>query len=426
MDRQIVYVGAVPLDTDQLLQARNTMIAIGYLAKMVVGDSSIYADGLNCTPGGGLSVTMAPGSMTMPSTIDAGHFGALPPDSDPLVKIGINTGYTTVAFSGSGSLVVSGCVVETDAGSTAVAYYNVNDPAVTLFGAQGNGVAQATVSQQRVAFAVTAASALPVGYVPLWQLTVPAGALEITSPMISALANSAFIPVKLPAAAPIMSPAFTGNPTAPTSSAGDATSAIATTAFVAGAVARNRTAWGTAGSYSWTCPSGVSSVSIRAWAAGGSGGGSGAGYPGGGGGGGGYVEALVGVTAGTVYTVLVGGSTNGNSSTSFDNEVVVSGGLSGATGSSGQPGIGGLGGTLTTNNINSIALTGVGPGQGSYQIGNVSIGGAGGGSFGVTSGAPCINGAGAPGIWPGGGGAGGGTGGGGKGADGLLILDWNG
>ena len=50
MDRQIVYVGAVPLDTDQLQQSRNTMIALGYLAKMTIGDGTAYVDGLACTP----------------------------------------------------------------------------------------------------------------------------------------------------------------------------------------------------------------------------------------------------------------------------------------------------------------------------------------------------------------------------------------
>ena len=427
MDRQIVYVGAVPLDTDQLLQSRNIMVALGYLAKMTVGDGSVYADGLACSPGGGLTVAIAPGSMTLPTVIDTGYYGALPPDGDPVVKTGINTAPVVVSLPGTGTTIVSGRVAEVQAGSTTLAYYNPANPGQTLFGVQGNGQAQASVLQQRVAFAATAPSAIPAGYTALWQVAVPASSTEVDASMITAAAGSPFLSVKLPQAAPILSPAFAGMPTAPTPAAGDASATVATTAFVAAATMRNRAAWGAAGTYSWTCPPGVSSILARMWAAGGSGGCADAGYPGGGGGGGGYEEVLIAVTAGTAYSVQVGGGTSGSTTTAFANIVQVSGGINGTAGQSGQAGLGGSAGMPSTTSINFIGSLGVGPGQNGFQLGSINVGGAGGPSFGVLGGSACFDGAsGSNGLWPGGGGAGGALGAGGKGADGLMVLEWYG
>lgn len=425
MDRQIIYVGAVPLDTDQLLQSRNTMVALGYLTKMIVGDRQPYADGLSCSPGTGLNVMIGEGSMTLPTTIDTNPYGILPPDGDLLLKTGINTEPTVLPISPSGTTLISASVIEMQSGSQAVAYYNASNPTQTLFGLSGSGLAQATVVQQRVDLVATSPSAVPSGHIPLWQVTVAVGATAVTSDMITVAQGAPFIQVKLPFAAPLMSPAFTGAPTCPTASAGDATNALATTAFVATATTRNRSAWGTGGSYTWICPSGVSTILIRAWAAGGTGGDAGGGSPGGGGGGGGFAEVLINVVTGTSYTITVGSGTENTTSTSFDTLVIIGGGINGVSGKSGQVGTGGAAGTPTTNNINSVATVGVGAGQDGYQLAGVNVGGAGGASFGVQGSFPCIGGtAGSSGIWPGGGGSGGASGSGGKGADGLMILEW--
>ena len=65
MDRQIVYPGAIPLDTDFLLTNRNTLVAIGALTRATLGTNTV-ADGLACTPTSpaSLSVVVAPGSIT--------------------------------------------------------------------------------------------------------------------------------------------------------------------------------------------------------------------------------------------------------------------------------------------------------------------------------------------------------------------------
>ena len=425
MDRQIVYVGAVPLDTDQLLQSRNTMVALGYLAKMTIGDDNTYVDGLGCTPGPGLSVTIAPGSMSLPTIIDTSPYGSLPPDGDPLVKLGVSTASITLSLPGAGMSIVSAAVVEAQAGSAAISYYNPANPSQTLIGTQGNGQAQATVVQQRVSLIATSPASIPFGYVALWQINVPSTAAQITAAMITAVPDAPFVSVKLPKAAPILSPSFVGNPLAPTPATGDASASLATTAFVAIATNRNRAAWGTGGSYSWTCPAGVTNVLIRAWAAGGNGGAANSGTPGGGGGGGGYEEVLISVVPGTTYPIQIGSAANSSSSTSFSSIAVIGGGRNGQPGTGTQSGTGGLAGVPIVNNLSSITDIGVSAGQTGFQLGSVNVGGAGGGSFGVQGGSACFGGSvGAAGSWPGGGGSGGATSSGGKGADGLMILEW--
>lgn len=426
MDRQIVYVGAVPLDSIQLQQSRNTMVALGYFAKMTMGDLAACVDGFACTPGSGLSVVLAAGSMTMPSVIDSNPYGALPADGDPLLKIGINTAPIVLALPSTGTSIISAAFVESGSGSAAVAYYNVANPTQTLIGPQGNGQPQATVLQQRVSMVVSTAAAVPAGYIPLWQVTVPTAATTVTQSMIAPVPGAPFVTVKLPNVAPLASPGFTGSPTAPTPPTGDASGLLATTGFVAAATTRNRAAWGTGGSYGWICPAGVSTVLIRAWAAGGTGGSASSGWPGGGGGGGGYMEVLVGVTSGTSYAVQIG-SGSGSTATGFGSLILIGGGANGQGGQNSAPGTGGGPGTPLINTSSSIATVGVSPGQAGYQIGSVNVGGAGGCSFGVQGAFASVGTAsGSQGVWPGGGGAGGAGGAGGRGADGLLIIEWTG
>ena len=61
MDRQIVYPGGIPLDTDILNIERSVMVTLGYLAQAVLGTSTV-ADGLSCNPTlpASMSVTVDP------------------------------------------------------------------------------------------------------------------------------------------------------------------------------------------------------------------------------------------------------------------------------------------------------------------------------------------------------------------------------
>src|ERR1700733_12410830 len=92
MNRNIVYPGPIPLDTDLLSINRNTMIALGFLMRATLG-TGVAIDGLACTSTlpASMSVTVGPGSLIQLSVVDTTPYGSLASDStDPLVKMGIN------------------------------------------------------------------------------------------------------------------------------------------------------------------------------------------------------------------------------------------------------------------------------------------------------------------------------------------------
>lgn len=172
----------------------------------------------------------------------------------------------------------------------------------------------------------------------------------------------------------------------------------------------------------WTCPTGVTSVQVECWGAGGNGGTfvpavpddpstktnefqpSISGY---GGGGGAYARTdAVTVVPGTVYTIQV--ATGGAVNESWFNN---SGTVKAVSGSNGAPVSAGAGG-LAANCIGVNATAGGNNGSG-LSGGTCANGGAGGGDH--TNGSA-----------PGGGGGGDDTGGGhGTGANGKVLLTWS-
>jgi hypothetical protein len=201
----------------------------------------------------------------------------------------------------------------------------------------------------------------------------------------------------------------------------------------------------TPGTYSWTCPTGITAIQVQCWGAGAGGGGGNETSGGESGGGGEYAaEPSLAVTPGNVYTIVVGSAgsggstgvpgTNGGSST-FSNTngsgqgVVANGGVAGLYGTAG------VGGTGSTNTIhfdggNGIAVTGseggCGAGGSASPAGEGNAGTGSTGSSGAAGGSALSGG--------GGGGAGGNTssngvsgtapggGGGGAGNDGTETL----
>jgi hypothetical protein len=179
----------------------------------------------------------------------------------------------------------------------------------------------------------------------------------------------------------------------------------------------------TPGTYSWTCPVGVTQVLVGIAGGGGGGGGSyhssadGATKAGGGGGGGGCAYRLQAVSPQSTYSVIVGGGGSGGAGASAGNG---GGGSSGGASSFGAfftygGGGGGGGGTY-------YGTGGSGGGGGGGGGAGGSGAGGGGGIFGV---------GGAGGSGAGGGGYGGGGGGGlgysaagGTGSNGCVILIW--
>lgn len=144
----------------------------------------------------------------------------------------------------------------------------------------------------------------------------------------------------------------------------------------------------TPGSYNWTCPSGVTSVTVECWGGGGRGSNRTTNGAGGGGGGGAYASSTVAVIPGNSYTVVVGAGgndaiINGGNST-FNTTTVVAAGGSGVANNTAT---GGIGGTIaaSTGTIRRSGGSGANGSAGSYG------GGGGGGAGTLNNGTTATN-----------------------------------
>ena len=82
MDRQIVWPGAIPLETDILNTNRNMMVALGRLAMDVLGTGTLVA-GLACAPTSvpGMAVNIGPGAIYSLQNIDNTAYSSLAADT---------------------------------------------------------------------------------------------------------------------------------------------------------------------------------------------------------------------------------------------------------------------------------------------------------------------------------------------------------
>lgn len=162
--------------------------------------------------------------------------------------------------------------------------------------------------------------------------------------------------------------------------------------------AQTTTTYTNSGSGTWTCPAGVTSVTVECWGAGGSGGGASGNNPAaaGGGGGGGYAKSVVTVVPGTVYsysvgaggTAQAGGSAtqaNSGGATWFNTiaTIFADGGKGGFGSISAIAGLGGAGGSL---NIGTTTQTGGAGANGA--AGGAGYGGGGGAGADGTNASP--------------------------------------
>lgn len=171
MDRNIVYPGSIPLDTDLLATNRNAMIAVGALAQATLGTVPII-DGMlisPCVPAS-MSVVCSPGVITQFTNVDQNAYGSLAADTaDGLVKMGINLAAVTfgiVAPITSGqamNYLIEASFLESDVNPVVLPYYNAANPAAPYLGPNNTGVAQATQRIQRVQFQVKAGAPATVG-----------------------------------------------------------------------------------------------------------------------------------------------------------------------------------------------------------------------------------------------------------------------
>ena len=215
MDRQIVYPGAIPLETDLLNSNRNVLVALAKLAQAVWGTSSAstpLVHGLACTPTtpASLQVSVAPGQIYAVEDLDATAYSSLAADTtDLILKQGIvlaSTSFTLTPPVSTGQSVVyliEAAYEDVDGGAVTLPYYNASNPAQAYAGPNNSGVAQNTVRQGQCVLELkagiaantgsqTAPSADP-GFTPLWTVTVANGQTQITSANIAQVAGAPFL-----------------------------------------------------------------------------------------------------------------------------------------------------------------------------------------------------------------------------------------
>ncbi|OYV24826.1 MAG: hypothetical protein B7W99_00280 [Rhodospirillales bacterium 20-58-10] len=412
MDRNIVYPGSIPMDTDILGLNRNAMVGIGALTAAVLGNN-IVADGLACTPTlpASLTVNVGPGSITQLSAVDTSSYGSLSADmSDQIVKTGISlqsTSFTLALPATSGQSInylIEAAFSELDTSPVVLPYVNAANPSLPYSGPSNSGTAQNTQRIQRVqlqlkpgAAAISGTQITPAvdtGWVGLYVVTVNYGQTAVTASSITISPGAPFLNFKLPSLRP-----------------GFSTMQVFSS------------------SGNFVVPNGVSIARVRVL-----GGGAAAGYhstmPGAGGGAGGEAFGIItGLSVGQPIAVTVGaggtaltspgvGNTGGTSS--FGSYMSATGGTGGNGGTVAQFAMaGGVGGVGTGGQINrsgsygsdSIVVAcrggdGGGPGNGRAASGPLSglsaggYGGGGGGGGTTTSGTlvGSPGGAGAPGI----------------------------
>lgn len=390
------------------------MVAIGYLAQATLGSTPVV-DGLACLPTApaSLTVSIGPGSITIPTTIDATPFGSIAADaSDPLVKMGINTtstSFTLAAPATSGQSInylIQASLLESDAVPIVLPYYNAANPAQPFSGPNNTGTAQNTQRLQRVQLQLKpgfpanagtqATPTIDSGWLGLYVVTVSYGQSQLTQSSIVPLPAAPFVAFKLSQLTPGFSRMVTF---------------YSSTAFVV--------------------PPGVWLAKIRL-CGGGGGGGSGAPNQGGAGGGaGGFAEGIVSLIPGQAIPITVGASGTGagvsgpnagtGGTTSFGTLLSATGGLGGANAGTyaygGGPGSG-SGGSL-------VLLGGYGSdGNGGTFVfpGNGGASAFGGGGRAASAGGYAQQNGAAPGS--GGGGCYGTNGNGGSGATGIVIVEY--
>ena len=409
MDRNIVYAGGIPLDTDLLAANRNTMVALGALIGATLGTATVL-DGLVVVPSvpASLSVVVGAGSLSALAVLDQAAYGALAAsNTTPLMKMGINLApvpfaLTAPATAGQSVLyLIQATFGEGDDAAVVLPYFNAANPAVPYLGPSNTGAAQPTRRRQFAQLQLKAGAAastgtqlappVDAGWIGLATILVSAGQTSVVAGDIVALPSGAPLAYKLPD----LRPGF-----------------AAMASFTA--------------SGGFVVPPGVSRVKVTVVGGGGAGGTHSSGPGGGGGAGGRAVKIVAGLVPGASVAVTVGAAGAASASpgfggaggtSSFAAYVSATGGGGGMGGSSAAVSAGAAGGVGVGGDVNSAGAFG---GDAMIAAGRGGDGGGPGNGRGSTGTITAIS---APGHG-GGGGGGGAAAMGGAGGGGIVIIEY--
>ncbi|QBR52705.1 hypothetical protein [Erwinia sp. QL-Z3] len=212
MDRQIVYPGSIPLETDLLNTNKYAMIGLAKLAAAMMGTTT-YLRGLACTPSSPASmvVNVASGEIYSVQNVDNTAYSSLAADtSNTILKQGVvmsSTAFTLTAPTTAGQSInylIQVAYSDTDSGAKVLPYYNAANPSVAYSGPNNSGTAQNTVRSGVCTVALKAGVAATTGtqttpsadtgYTAAWVITVAQGATIVAAANITTAANAPFLP----------------------------------------------------------------------------------------------------------------------------------------------------------------------------------------------------------------------------------------
>ncbi|SOY56873.1 hypothetical protein [Cupriavidus taiwanensis] len=215
MDRQIIYPGQIPLETDLLNTNKNTMIAVAKLAAALLGTATVV-NGLATVPTSpaSLQVNVNPGEMYSLANVDATAYSSVPADTaHSILKQGISLDAVTlscpapVTAGQSVNYLIQASYSDSDQGLVTLPYYNASNPSQAWSGPGNSGAQQATVrkgivniSAKAGVAATTGSQTTPApdaGYTGLYVVTVANGQSTITAANITQAANAPILPTDL-------------------------------------------------------------------------------------------------------------------------------------------------------------------------------------------------------------------------------------
>jgi hypothetical protein len=247
MDRQIVYPGAIPLETDILNTNRSVLSSIGSLIGDTLGTATQFT-GLGCVPSipAALTVVINPGVAYSLQNLDNTPYSSLPQDTaHQIMKQGIMQNAQTFSTPAPGTsgfsinYLVSAAFVEADINPVVLPYYNAANPAQAFSGPGGNGASNNTTRQNTVQLTLTpgvaaltgtqVTPATPVGTTALYVVTVAFGQTTVTALNIAKVSGAPFFPgfVRVDGSTP-----FTAVQTGVAPAANDSSAAFVTSAWV--------------------------------------------------------------------------------------------------------------------------------------------------------------------------------------------------
>lgn len=211
MDRQLVYPGQIPLETDILDSNKYPYIGLAKLAAAVLGTSTLI-NAFTCSPTApaSLQVVVGPGEIYSLQNIDNTAYSSLAADTThSIAKQGVILDSTTlscpapVVVGDSINYLIQIGFSETDGGSVVLPYYNSSNPAVPYSGPNNSGQPNNTIRQDGVNIQVKAGVAATTGtqttpspdtgFVGAFVVIVANGQTTITSGNISTYSGAPFI-----------------------------------------------------------------------------------------------------------------------------------------------------------------------------------------------------------------------------------------